>query len=272
VTSLLETPLITAAHLHRSSLLGGVPGIVHGITRRVPGAGRADGNVGYSAPRDREDAWRMRRAWLDAAGLDANRIVVAYQVHGADIAIIDADASGRGAGPESTPVGRADGLVTNAVGPVLMTLHADCMPVLLCDPVRRAVGTLHAGWRGTTADVAGAAVRTMWEAFGSDARDLLVYLGPAIGGCCYEVGEDVVEAWRALAGAGAPGIVPSGDRWRFELAAANRWLLERAGVWPDNIDESGICTRCQGDEWFTHRGQGPATGRYAAFIALAEES
>lgn len=268
----MESLSFSAALLHRSALLAEVPGVVHGITRRVPGAGMADGNVGYSTPRDRADAWRMRRAWLGAARLNAERIVVAYQVHGADVAVVGANSAGRGSDPDSTPIARADGLVTGTSGPVLMTLHADCMPILLCDPVRRVVGTLHAGWRGTTADVAGAAVRTMHEAFGTDPSDLLVYLGPAIGNCCYEVGTDVRDAWQVASGQDGAGITPSGDRWRFDLTVANLRLLSRAGVRPANIETSGICTRCQSDEWFSHRGQGPSTGRYAAFIALAEES
>jgi YfiH family protein len=145
------------------------------------------------------------------------------------------------------------------------------MPVMICDPVRRAVATVHAGWRGTVSDVAGETVRMMSAQFGSEPADLVAYLGPAIGACCYEVGEDVFAAWIERAGdIASESLRTAGDRWMFDLAAANRWSLLSAGVQPNRIDGSGICTRCEGDEWFSHRGQGPATGRYGAFIALTE--
>lgn len=262
---------LDATHLQRSQLLASVPGVVHGITRRVVGVGLADGNVGYSAPRDREDAWSMRRQWLAAAGLEAAQIVVGSQVHGRGVMVIRAEDAGHGAAPESRPVGVADGLVSSERGVVLMTLHADCMPIMLCDPIQRVVATIHAGWRGTVADVAGATIQTMHDQFGSEPADILAYLGPAIGACCYVVGHDVFGAWGECAGDTAPGaIMAAGDRWTFDLATANRLLLLRAGLRSEQIEESSICTRCGGDEWFSHRGQGPATGRYGAFIALTE--
>lgn len=261
---------ISAAHLHRSALLDRVPGVVHGVTKRVPGAGLADGNVGYSTPRDRADAWAMRQQWLSAAGLEAAAIAVAYQAHGREVAIVTASDAGRGADPESRPVGLADALVTAQPGVVLMTLHADCMPILLCDPVRRVVATVHAGWRGTTLDVAGATVQTMVDRFGCDPQDLIAHLGPAIGGCCYEVGADVAAAWLTLEPDDDEALLASGDRWLFDLSVANRRRLERNGIAGSRIEASGICTKCDGEEWFSHRSQGPHTGRYASFIAVTE--
>ena len=166
-------------------------------------------------------------------------------------------------------VALGDALITDRPGAVLMTLHADCLPILLVDPDRPAVAAVHAGWRGTVADVAGASVRAMAAAFSSRPGRLLAYLGPAIGSCCYEVGDEVAAAWSSL---GIPdaagGLVRSGERWRFDLHAANRALLTRAGIDPPKCDVSPICTRCAGDHWFSHRGQGPETGRFGALIAL----
>jgi YfiH family protein len=262
---------IDASYVHRSPLLASVPGIVHGVTRRAPGMGRADGNVGYSAPRDREDAWAMRQSWLSAVGLDPGTIVVGSQVHANAVAAVARGDAGKGARPGAATVGIADGLTTNDSGVVLFTLHADCMPIMLVDPVKRAVATVHAGWRGTVADIAGETVRTMRERYGSDPSELLAYLAPAIGGCCYEVGDDVRAAWFARAEAEEhDSLRPSGEKWTFDLDRANRRQLTHAGVSEDRIESSGICTRCRGDEWFSHRGQGSSTGRYGAFIALAE--
>ena len=264
----LELPVL------RSSLLSSVPGIVHGFTRRVPGLGRADANVGYSPPRDAEDAWRMRRAWAAAIGVDADRLVTAGQVHGGAVLRAAPADAGLGARPGSGRLGLGDALIADEPGPVLWSLHADCLPLLLVDPGRAdrrpRVAAIHAGWRGTVADVAGAAVRAMASAFGTRPQDLLVFAGPAIGACCYEVGAEVVEAWRVAAPDGDDALASADGRTTFDLVRANEFLLARAGVRAEHIDRAGICTRCAGHCWFSHRGQGPTTGRFAAVIAVRD--
>jgi YfiH family protein len=253
---------IQPEHIHRSALLSSVPGIIHGVTRRVAGAGMLDGNVGCSPPRDRNDAWAMRERWMEAAGLDAEQLVVGSQVHGSAVAIVSSHAQRA----RASSIGPFDGLATDQSGVVLFTLHADCMPIMAVDPVQRAVATVHAGWRGTVSDIAGETVRAMSDAFASDPANLLVFLGPAIGACCYEVGDDVRGAWAEQSG--GEELQPFGSKWTFDLDRANRVLLTRAGVPAAQIESSGICTRCSAEEWFSHRGQGPATGRYGAFIAI----
>jgi polyphenol oxidase len=257
----------------QSELLSSIPGVAHGLTRRVEGLGRAHGNIGFSAPRDRDDAWAMRRRWCAAMGLEPEHLVALGQIHGRDVHIATGAQAGHGARPGSTQIGLGDALVTNQIGPVLMTLHADCQPVLIVDPGagRRgpAVGVAHAGWRGTAANIVGATLAVMIAAFGTRADDIHVVLGPAIGRCCYDVGEDVVEAWRQTAGADADeALTTDGQRHQFSLTAANALLLSRAGVRAANMDASGICTKCDGDRWFSHRGQGAQTGRFGAMISI----
>lgn len=253
----------------RSRLLGDVSGIVHGLTRRQAGLGRAEGNIGYSAPRDRADAWEMRTRWCAAIGIAPDRIVTVAQVHGATVLRVRAEDAGRGARPGTRPLGRGDALITDEPGVALMTLHADCLPILLLDPDRPAIATIHAGWRGTVADVAGTAVRALGDAYGSHPERLLAFLGPGAGGCCYEVDRDVLDAWERQAGPDAGlAIGTGGSKATFDSAAANRFLLLRAGLSAERIEASGICTRCHGDAWFSHRGQGADTGRFAAIIAL----
>jgi YfiH family protein len=248
-----------------------VPGIVHGITGRVPGLGLADGNLGYGAPRDTADAWRMRLRWSAAIGVDPDRLASARQVHGADALRVAAADAGLGARAGSGWVGAADVLLTDEPGVALLSLHADCLPLLLVDPIRPAVAVVHAGWRGTVADVAGAAVRAMTAHHGSRPADLLAFLGPAIGPCCYEVGPEVASAWRGRLGDEPdPALTPTGARWTFDLPAANALLLLRAGLASTHLEQSGVCTRCAGEAWFSHRGQGPTTGRFGAVIALAD--
>jgi YfiH family protein len=259
----------------QSELLSSIPGVVHGLTRRVEGLGRAQGNIGFSAPRDRDDAWAMRQHWCAALGLVPEHLVTLGQIHGRDVRVVTKANAGHGARPGSTQIGLGDALVTNQIGPVLMTLHADCQPVLVVDPGagRRgpAVGVVHAGWRGTVVDIVGATLEAMTAAFGTRAGDVHVVLGPAIGGCCYDIGDDVAIAWREIAGLDAnEALELNGDRYRFSLMAANALLLDRAGVHAANIETSDICTKCNGDEWFSHRGQGAQTGRFGAMISIHE--
>ena len=257
----------------QSELLSSIPGVAHGLTQRVEGLGRAQGNIGFSAPRDREDAWAMRQRWCAALGLEPEHLTTLGQVHGRHVHLATGAHAGHGARPGSVQIGLGDALVTNQIGPVLMTLHADCQPVLVVDPGagRRdpAIAVAHAGWRGTVMDVVGATLAVMSTAFGTQAEDVQVVLGPAIGRCCYDVGDDVADAWREIAGADADeALEPHGDRHRFSLTEANGLLLERAGVRAANVETSAICTKCDGDNWFSHRGQGAQTGRFGAMIAI----
>lgn len=269
---------VTAAPtLWQSELLSDVPRVRHFVTGRAPGLGLADGNIGFSSPRNKADAWAMRQHWCGLAGLDASSLVTLGQIHGAVVHEVRRQDAGRGAQPGSEQIGLGDALITNEPGPVLMTLHADCQALLFVDPGTStrspAVGVAHAGWRGTVADVAGRTVAAMTEAYGTQPRDLLVSVGPAIGGCCYTVGAEVVEVWQALAGEEYQVAITQEGATRFSLRDANTWLLQRAGVLPGHIEVSTVCTRCDdnGGRWFSHRGQGAATGRFGALITILDE-
>ena len=260
------------SHVQRtvtSRLLDANPWLTYGFTRRIEGMGLADGNVSYSGGRDRDDAWAMRRRWLEPLGLDPEAIVTTGQVHGKTVLPVGASDRGRGAQPGSTILGLADATMTDTAGPVLFSLHADCLPILLADPVRRVIAVTHAGWRGTVADIAGETVRAMADRYGSRPVDLLAFLGPAISGEHYEVGPEVVTEWQAVPDADPAAYWPGrDDRWQFDTVAANASRLVVAGVRPASIERSGICSWRSADNWFSHRAQGPATGRFGAFISI----
>ena len=152
-----------------------------------------------------------------------------------------------------------------------MTLHADCLAMFLVDPINRAVAAVHAGWRSTVLNVAGETVETMRVAFGSRPADLLVYVGPSIGVDRYEVGDEVIAAWRELPGASESAYIRRDGRWGFDLKAANAVQLAQTGIDPARIEISAVCTAADPDRWFSHRGQGPLTGRFAAIIAISDE-
>lgn len=269
MTAAIADPNSLTERLVASELLSAIPGTRHGITSRVEGMGGAHGNVAYSPPRDQGDAWAMRQAWCRALDLDAEAIVTAGQIHGAGTLVATVSDGGLGARPGSGRLGLGDALLTREPGPVLMTLHADCLPILLVDPDLPAVAAVHAGWRGTIAGVAPATVSAMTAAFGSDPSRLIAFLGPAICRDCYEVGSEVTDAWAAVAGglASRAAITRSGAR-RFDLREANRILMLDAGLSSAHIESSDDCTRCGAGAWFSHRGQGPETGRFGAFIAI----
>lgn len=256
----------------RSELLSSVPGIIHGLTHRVKGMGKADGNIGFSTPRNTDDAWEMRKQWAKVIAVDAEKMVLVGQQHGNHVLEARPGHAGAGASPGSIQAGYADALITDQPDLVLTTLHADCLPILMVDPERPAIGAIHAGWRGSVADITGATVKAMQDTYGTNPADLLVYLGPAIGGCCNEVGPEITAAWREQVRELGPlaelAITKPGRKEHFDIPRANTLLLQRTGVQPEHIEVSSICTKCSADDWFSHRGQGPNTGRQAAVIVL----
>ncbi|MGC8759960.1 MAG: peptidoglycan editing factor PgeF [Bryobacteraceae bacterium] len=158
----------------------------------------------------------------------------------------------------------ADGLATAEAGLRVAVRTADCVPLLLCDPVTRAVAAVHAGWRGAALGIAGAAVRFFETRYGSQAKHLVAAMGPAIGGCCYEVGPEVAQQFRAL----FPERNDLGTRARIDLREALRRQLVAAGVEASRIDVAAECTRCGGSEFHSWRRDGPLAGRMVSFIAL----
>ncbi len=218
-----------------------VRGLVHGFGRRLP-----------SVALESREATRQRVA---AALREAGRLLSLRQVHG--VAVAQAPFEG-------TP--EADAAVATTAGLILGVETADCLPVLLVDPVRRFVAAAHAGWRGTAAGVAGRAVMAL-VAHGSRPRDLLAALGPGIGPCCYEVGDEVREAFgRSAAAFFRPG--PRG-RPHLDVRAANLAELERAGIPPERIHSVAECTSCRGDLYYSYRRDGAGTGRMISFVGFA---
>jgi YfiH family protein len=220
--------------------LSAVPGLVHGFEQRGP----ADG------PESREESRaRVARA-LDGSG----RLLLPKQVHGA--AVVEAPWHG-------TP--EADASVTALPGWLLGIRTADCLPVLLVDPRRRLVAAVHAGWRGTAAGIATNAVAAL-AARGSRPEDLVAALGPGIGACCYEVGEEVRDAFS-----------PSGDaffrprpggRPHLDVRAANARQLLDAGLRPEALHHVDHCTRCRADLYHSYRRDGAGAGRMTSFVGF----
>ena len=270
-TRLTSPTVDLARHVERSRLISAIPWVRHGITRRVPGLGLADGNVGYTAPRDEADAWEMRQLWAKAIGVDPSDLVRVRQVHGNAVRIATEQDTERGTHPDAGEAPIGDAMITAEPNVALMTLHADCLAMLVVDLNQRVVGAVHAGWRSTVQDIAGATVREMLATFGSNPEQILAYVGPSIGSERYEVGDEVIDAWRSLPRASDAPVSQYDGTWRFDLKAANAYQLRAAGIQQRHIEVSNVCTASDTDRWFSHRAQGPLTGRFAAVISIAEE-
>jgi len=221
-------------------LLAGVPGLVHGFGVRVPGARAV-----------------AREAARHAVG-DSMEVFFLRQVHGCSVAT-----------PPWTEAPAADASLTDRAGAALAIETADCLPILIVDPVRRRVAAAHAGWRGTALGVAQEAVRALLGT-GSNPGDLLVALGPSIGPCCYEVGREVETAFGP---SGVGFFVPGpGRRKHLDVAAANRVQLEALGVHSSRIDRLDLCTRCRKDLFFSYRRDGASAGRMISLVGFSRPS
>jgi len=219
------------------------PDFVHGFSTT------ALGSVGLTHAPDPAPILASRRAFARALGIDAEPLTTVGAVHGATVARVDE--------PRDVVQG-VDGLVTDRRGVTLFATYADCYPIVLWDPVKRSAGLAHAGWRGTVAGVAKAAVKAMHDEYGSAPENIRAGIGPGICGRCYEVGSDVASQFDARF------VTPSGGRFVLDLAAANRAQLEEAGVFAVHV--LGLCTK-ETDFLPSHRGTPDGT-RFGAIVAL----
>jgi YfiH family protein len=208
-----------------------------------------------------EGEWRLVAASL---GVERDRLLLIRQVHGTSVAIARRGRASQWVTPE------ADILLSDDPTVAIGVRVADCAPVLLVDDVTKAVGVVHAGWRGTALDAAGAAVRAMRDAFGSDPRDLVAAVGPCLGECCGEVGREVMDAFRA-GGASDASLrawfhPASGDRAYVNLERANLDQLASAGVRATNVHVAGLCTKTHRDRFHSYRADRAAAGRMLGAI------
>ena len=247
--------------LHTSSLLNNVKGVVHAFTTREGGISSgpyASLNLSQNTPDDRAHIASNRQTVLSALGRPDAAWISAHQVHGQTVVQVTANA-GRSL--------EADGLWTDDPDCVVAVLVADCVPILMADRDGRALAAVHAGWRGTRDRVAKIMVERLAQA-GFPPDHLRVAIGPAIGPCCFSIGEDVAEELAAV----APDedlVRPAEDgRLRADLWGLNRRIIQAAGVPAEWIEELRVCTACS-SEFFSHRADGGTTGRQAAVIGLA---
>ncbi len=203
---------------------------------------------------------------LEAVRLATGRplpLATLKQVHGTTVRILRSDEP---LWREEPGRPQGDALVTRRDDTAIGVATADCVSILLCDPGSRTIGAVHAGWRGTAAGVLAAAIEA-FAAAGSSPEDLTVGMGPAIGPCCFEVGDEVIEALRRTDAGAEVFIHPGRPRSRVDLVEANRRQALARGIRPDRIAAVGLCTVCETDLLESYRRSAGAPGRMIAFAA-----
>jgi polyphenol oxidase len=259
--------------------------LVHGFSTRLGGVSEIAGekvlNLGFTDWDLSENVLANRGCFQAALGAGDLALVALKQFHSDVVHLIDA--------APSEPC-RGDASATNCPGLLLGVQTADCVPILLVDPKKRAVAAVHAGWRGTLQRIVAKAVGKMQMEFGTKSVDLLAALGPAIGGCCYEVGTEVATQFSSQFSNAAewfdelrtgdepdplqwlnrmpPGHQPPPAKVLLDLPKANRAQLLEAGVADKNVFVSGLCTGCCKDLLFSYRKEGPHSGRLMSVIGL----
>lgn len=269
----------------QADALAKIPWLIHGFSTRPGGvsdlAGEKVLNLGFADWDTRENVLENRRRFESAIGANDFTLIALKQIHSDVVHLF-----------ESSPVEpcRGDASATNRPGLLLAVQTADCVPILLADLKKRAVAAVHAGWRGTLQRIVAKAIGKMQMQFGSRPADLLAAIGPSIGCCCYEVGTEVASEFRSQfpnasewfdelrtgdepnplqwLNMAPPGHQPPSKNVLLDLRKANRAQLLDAGLRPQNIVVSDLCTACRRDLLFSYRKEHGTTGRLMSVIGI----
>ncbi len=267
--------------------LSEIPFVLHGFSSRIGGVSEgilSSMNLSFTRGDDPDHVRENFRRIAAAIGFSPEDMVFSYQTHTTNVRRMTEEDRGKGFAKERD-YEDVDGMITDVPGLVLTGFFADCVPLYFVDPVHRAVGLSHSGWRGTVHDIAGNTVSAMQESFGTDPSDLICAIGPSICQDCYEVSEDVIaivrenypeELWPQLfykknketAGRSSKDTADSSSKYQLNLWEACFQNLLRAGVLPDHITVTDLCTCCNPDLFFSHRASHGKRGNLAAFLGL----
>ena len=225
-------------------------------------------NLSLSGGDKRERVLENYKRLCGCVGIDISHLVLSRQTHTNNVKEVTEENIGTGIFKDS--FSDVDGLVTNRSGVALVTQYADCTPLLFCDPVKKVIATSHAGWRGTVKEIGKVTVEKMVNDYGCNAKNIIAAIGPAIGVCCYEVDDPVIDEFKKIPYLNLNNIVfPKGNgKYMLDLKEANRQILVNSGISPDNIDVADLCTCCNHEEFHSHRATGGKRGNLAAIIEL----
>lgn len=266
---LLKFPLLEESGIVRHCFTTRRGGISEGIFAEL--------NLSFTRGDEREAVEENYRRLSAALDVEYEKFVLTDQTHTVNVRKVSAADAGKGLTRERN-YRDVDGLITDEPGLVLSAFFADCVPLYFVDPIHRAIGLSHSGWRGTVCRMGRATIEAMKEAYGTQPKDLVCAIGPSICQDCYEVGEDVAEefrrafpdCWQELA---VPSLKPKEEtggeqKYQLDLWRANERVLLDAGVAPDQIAVTDICTCCNPEVLFSHRASHGKRGNLGAFLSL----
>ena len=225
-------------------------------------------NLSLTGGDNRENVLENYKRLCGCVGIDINHLVLSRQTHTNNVK--EVTESDRGTGIFKDSFTDVDGLITDRKGVALVTQYADCTPLLFCDPIKKVIATSHAGWRGTVKEIGRVTVEKMINEYGCNAEDIIAAIGPAIGVCCYEVDDPVIDEFKKITYLELKRIVfpKENGKYMLDLKEANRQILVNSGINPDNIDVADLCTCCNHTELHSHRATGGKRGNLAAIIEL----
>lgn len=250
-----------------------MPEIVHGFSTRLGGVSEgiySSMNLSFTRG-DKEEAVKENYRRIAAAiGFEMESIVTSDQTHTANVRRITEEDRGNGI-TKPRPYKDVDGMITNVPGVVLATFYADCVPLYFVDPVHKAIGLSHSGWRGTVAKIGKVTVEKMREEYGTKPEEIYAAVGPSICQDCYEVSEDVAEEFRH---AFCPEhwdelfYKKENGKYQLNLWEANRIVFLEAGIPEDHISMPNLCTCCNPEFLFSHRASKGKRGNLGAFLGI----
>lgn len=227
-------------------------------------------NLSYQRGDKKEAVDENFRRISEIFGTTPDRIVCSRQTHTTNVRLVTEEDCGKGV-IRPADYEDVDGLITNIPGILLCTFYADCVPLYFVDRKNKAIGLAHSGWRGTVNRMGAVVLRAMKEAFGTDPKEVIAAIGPSICQDCYEVGQEVAEAFRQEVPQAEGVILKKGKtegKYQLDLWEANRLILLNAGILPENLAVTDLCTCCNSKYLFSHRASGGKRGNLAAFMEL----
>ena len=253
-------------------------GIVkHGFSTRKGGVSTgifSSMNLNFKRGDDPDAVLENYRRMAAALNMRVEDMVLSDQTHTTNVRVITEEDRGKGI-LRPQDYSDVDGMITNVPGIVLVTSYADCVPLYFVDPVRKAIGLSHSGWKGTVGHLGQKAVEKMHEVYGSEPKDIVAAIGPSICQSCYEVSDDVAEAFRAnfTADEAADILLDKGNgKYQLDLWKANWYVLTDAGILPEHLSVTDLCTACHPDLLWSHRKTNGQRGGLSAFLSLIDTS
>ena len=253
-------------------------GIVkHGFSTRKGGVSTgifSSMNLNFKRGDDPDAVLENYRRMAAALNMRVEDMVLSDQTHTTNVRVITEEDRGKGI-LRPQDYSDVDGMITNVPGIVLVTSYADCVPLYFVDPVRKAIGLSHSGWKGTVGHIGQKTVWKMHEVYGSEPKDIVAAIGPSICQSCYEVSDDVAEAFKAnfTADEAADILLDKGNgKYQLDLWKANWYVLTDAGILPEHLSVTDLCTACHPDLLWSHRKTNGQRGGLSAFLSLIDTS